>query len=470
MKAAPEKTLSGTEILDEALLDQAHRLAAEYLQTIQHRHVGARATREELMRGLSVPLSENGDDPARVIDALAAQAERGAIGSAGPRYFGFVIGGSLPVTGAADWLTTTWDQNAGIFATSPISSVAEEVARGWLLELFDLPRDAGLGFTTGCQMANFTCIAAARHAVMRNAGWNVEENGLVGGPHVNIVLSAEAHVTIHVALRMLGFGTKNAIIVPSDEQGRMRASDLRRTLAGLQGPTIVCAQAGNVNSGSFDPLGEIAAVTREHGAWLHVDGAFGLWARTTTRTRALVEGIEQADSWATDAHKWLNVPYDNGIAIIRDSAAQRSAMTSTAAYLQQTSGVERDPFEWAPEFSRRARGFTVYAALRFLGRRGVAELIDRGCARARQFVELLRKDPRVEILNDVVLNQVLVRFGGSDELTRAVIGRVQKEGTCWLGGTTWHGVAAMRISVSHWATSEQDVEMSAEAILRCLNE
>jgi glutamate/tyrosine decarboxylase-like PLP-dependent enzyme len=251
MKAATEKTVSENEILDEAVLDQAHRLAAEYLRTLPQRHVGARATREELLRGLAVPLSENGDEAARVIDALASQAERGAIGSAGPRYFGFVIGGSLPVTVAADWLTTTWDQNAGIFVTSPLSSVAEEVARGWLLDLFGLPRDAGLGFTTGCQMANFTCIAAARHAVMRNAGWNVEENGLVGGPHVNIVLSAESHVTIHVALRMLGFGTKNALIVPTDEQGRMIVAELRRTLSGLTGPTIVCAQAGNVNSGAL---------------------------------------------------------------------------------------------------------------------------------------------------------------------------------------------------------------------------
>ncbi|MBK5259604.1 MAG: aspartate aminotransferase family protein [Thermoanaerobaculia bacterium] len=449
------------------MLDRAHRHAADFLKKLPERHVAARASREELLQGLSVSLPDQGDDAAKVLDALAAQGERGAIASAGPRYFGFVIGGSLPVAVAADWLTTAWDQNSGIYVTSPLSSVIEDVARTWLLDLLGLPSDAGLGFVTGCQMANFTCLGSARHAVLRDAGWNVEENGLAGSPNVNIVLSEESHVTIHVALRMLGFGTRGAIRVPADEQGRMRAEALKQTLEGLRGPTIVCAQAGNVNTGAFDPLEEIAKIAKDHKAWLHVDGAFGLWARASSTKRHLANGIDHADSWATDAHKWLNVPYDCGVAIVRDAKAQRASMTSTAPYLQQTSGVERDAIDWVPEFSRRARAVTVYAALRALGRKGVEELVDRNCAQARLFADLLRKSKRVRILNDVVLNQVLVRFDDSDERTREVIARVQKDGTCWLAGTTWQGKGAMRISVSNWATTDRDVERSSEAILRC---
>jgi glutamate/tyrosine decarboxylase-like PLP-dependent enzyme len=456
------------KIHDENLLDRAHRHALDFLRALPERHVGARATRQELESALAVPLSEDGEDGATVIDALAAQADRGTIASAGPRYFGFVIGGSLPVTLAADWLTGTWDQNAGIFATSPLSSVVEGVARTWLLELFGLPPTAGVGFVTGCQMANFTCLAAARHAVLRRAGWSVEDDGLQGAPRVNVVVSAESHVTIHTSLRMLGFGTRAMQPVPTDEQGRMKADDLRRLLENLSGPTIVCAQAGNVNSGAVDPLRELAAAAREHDAWLHVDGAFGLWAAATRSRRHLVDGVELADSWATDAHKWLNVPYDSGVAVVGDYNAHRAAMTVAASYLVQTSGVERDPFEWAPEFSRRARGFAVYAALRTLGRRGIEALVERCCERARQMAAILARDPRVKVLNDVVLNQVLVRFDDDDVTTRNVIARVQAEGTCWLGGTTWHEMAAMRISFSNWATGETDVERSAEAILGAL--
>jgi glutamate/tyrosine decarboxylase-like PLP-dependent enzyme len=453
-------------IVDEPLLALAHRHAVRYLRELPERHVGARASRQELEEALKVALSDAGDDPARVLDVLAAQAERGAIGSAGPRYFGFVIGGSLPITLAADWLTGAWDQNAGIFATSPLASVVEDITRGWLLELLGLPDSAGVGFVTGCQMANFTGLAAARHGVLRRAGWDVEIDGLAGAPRVNIVAGAEAHVTIHTSLRMLGFGTRGMQPVPADAQGRMIAAELRKLLENLSGPTIICAQAGNVNTGAVDPLREIAAIAREHEAWLHVDGAFGLWAAASREKRALVDGVELADSWATDAHKWLNVPYDCGIAIVRDRNAHRSAMTVTAEYLEQTAGAERDPFEWAPEFSRRARGVTVYAALRTLGRRGVEELVDRCCARARQMAALLAKDPRVKVLNDVVLNQVLVRFHDDDAKTRETVANVQRDGTCWLAGTTWHNLAAMRVSFSNWATSEEDVERSAEAILR----
>ncbi len=458
--------MSRNDLVDEPLLDRVRNHAAHFLRALPERHVGARATRDELLSALRAPLGDRGDDPAAIIDLLAAQGDRGAIACAGPRYFGFVIGGSYPIALAADWLTSTWDQNPGIYATSPVVSVIEDVAREWLLDLFDLPRESGLGFVTGCQMANFTCLAAARHGVLRRLGWDVETDGLAGAPRINLVTSAESHVTIDVAMRYLGFGTRHLLRVETDREGRMRADRLRRLLDNLSGPTILCAQAGNVNTGAFDPLREIGAIARERGAWLHVDSAFGLWARASRELRHLADGIELADSWATDAHKWLNVPYDNGVAIVRHAEDQRAAMTSTAAYLVQTEGVERDSVDWVPEFSRRGRGITVYATLRALGRAGVEELVDRCCARARQMADILRRVPGVEILNDVVLNQVLVRFGDDDELTRRVIAGVQQEGTCWLGGTTWQEKAAMRISVSNWSTTEEDAKRSAEAILR----
>jgi glutamate/tyrosine decarboxylase-like PLP-dependent enzyme len=454
--------------VDEPLLDLAHRHAVEYLRGLPERHVGPRATREEIMAALDVPLSDAGEDPAVVIDSLAGQAERATMGSASPRFFGFVIGGSLPVALATDWLSGAWDQNAGLHVAAPMAMVAEEIARTWLLDLFDLPRESSVGFVTGCQMANFTCLAAARHGVLRRAGWNVEEDGLHGAPRVNLVVSAESHVTVDVSMRYLGFGTRSLLRVETDDQGRIRPDRMRRLLDNLSGPTIVCAQAGNVNTGSFDPLGEIAAIAHEHEAWLHVDSAFGLWARASRQRSALADGIELADSWATDAHKWLNVPYDCGVSFVRDSSAHRASMTTTAAYLEQTTGAERDAVDWNPEFSRRARGLPVYSALRHLGRRGVEDLVDRLCDRATQMAELLRKDSRVEILNDVRLNQVLVRIGNDDALTREVVARVQRDGTCWMAGTTWHGVAAIRISVSNWATSEDDIERSARAILAAI--
>lgn len=455
------------KVVDETLLDRARDHAVRFLSGLPDRRVGVTATRDELLSALRVPLSTEGEPASVVLDALAGGVDPGIMACAGPRYFGFVIGGSLPVAVAADWLTSAWDQNAGIYVTSPAASVVEDVAREWLLDLLDLPRSSGLGFVTGCQMANYTALAAARHGVLRRVDWNVEEEGLAGAPRVNIVAGATAHVTIYGALRYLGFGTRAVQHVECDEQGRMRPEKLRELLAHLNGPTIVCAQAGNVNSGSVDPMREIAAIAHEHDAWLHVDGAFGLWGRASARHRPLLDGVDLADSWATDAHKWLNVPYDCGIVIVRDAAAHRASMTTAAEYLEQTDGKERDEFDWAPEFSRRGRGFTVYAALRHLGRDGIEAMIDRNCAQARQFAEVLSRDPRVTILNDVVLNQVLVRFGDDDVTTRTVIANVQKEGTCWLAGTTWHGVAAMRISVSNWSTTSEDVERSAAAILRC---
>jgi len=450
----------------DALLERARSHASRYLQEQPVRHVGAVASQDEIAAALHAPLPEHGEDDGSVLDLLASQAGRGAVASGSPRYFGFVIGGSHPVALAADWLVSTWDQNAGIHATSPLSAVIEDIAAGWLVDLFDLPAGSQAGFVTGCQMASFTCLAAARHGVLRRAGWDVEADGLHGAPRINLVVSAEAHVTIDVAFRYLGMGTRSLLRVDTDAQGRMRADHLREVLDAVEGPTIVCAQAGNVNTGAFDPLREIGTLANARNAWLHIDGAFGLWARASRAYRALADGIELADSWSTDAHKWLNVPYDSGVAIVRHAADHRAAMTSAAAYLIQTSGAERDAVDWVPEFSRRARGVPVYATLRALGREGVEDLVDRCCARARQISELLAAAPGVRILNDVVLNQVLVRFGEDDDLTRAVVTGVQDEGTCWLSGTTWHGQSAMRISVSNWATSEDDATRSADAILR----
>jgi glutamate/tyrosine decarboxylase-like PLP-dependent enzyme len=456
------------------LLNRAAAIANEFLGGLGERTPRPTASIDTLRRSFDVSLTDEGEAAVDVLDAISSSAEGGLTGSAGPRYFGFVIGGSLPVALAADWLVSAWDQNAGIYVTSPASSVVEEVAARWLLDLLHLPRTASVGFVTGCQMANFTALAAARHSVLRRAGWNVEEQGLSGAPRVHIIVGAEAHITIHSSLRMLGFGTKTLTATPTDAEGRMIPEELAKTLRSIDGPIIVCSQAGNVNTGAIDPIEELVAVARDRGAWLHVDGAFGLWAAASPRRRGLLRGVELADSWATDAHKWLNVPYDSGIAIVADSAAHRAAMTLSAAYLEQTAGAERDPIDWVPEFSRRARAFPIYAAIRSLGRSGVADLVDRCCSHAQRFAERLRKDRRVRILADVVLNQVLVRFElegrDPDELTRNVIRRVQQEGTCWLGGTTWHGKAAMRISVSNWSTTEADVDASADAILRCIEE
>jgi glutamate/tyrosine decarboxylase-like PLP-dependent enzyme len=452
-----------------ALLKRTQELALEFLDTLPHRRVGPVVTVDELRAALGGPLPERGEEPLATIERLARAADPGLVGMAGPRYFGFVIGGHLPAALAADWLTSAWDQNATLYVSAPSNSVAEEVAAGWLLEILDLPRTASVGFTTGGMMANFTALAAARHAILQRRGWDVEARGLYGAPEIDVVIGAEAHVTILAALQMLGLGRERVKKVPADGQGRMDAAALREVLRSCDGPLIVCSQAGNVNTGAFDPLDEIATAVRERpqrDAWLHVDGAFGLWAQAVPAFAHLAQGAGRADSWAADSHKWLNVPYDSGIVIVNDPQAHRAAMTIAAPYLVQTDGDERDPFDYVPEFSRRARGFTVWAALRSLGRSGIADLIERCCALARRFADLLRDEPGVEILNDVVLNQVLVRFGASDEQTREVVARVQADGTCWLGGTTWHGMAAMRISVSNWSTTEADVDLSAAAILR----
>jgi glutamate/tyrosine decarboxylase-like PLP-dependent enzyme len=451
---------------DADLLQRAAGISLEFLDGLPERRVGPGAEAGELRAALGGPLPDVGEDPLAVLEHLARGADPGLVAMAGPRYFGFVIGGHLPAALAADWLTSTWDQNATLYTTSPANSVAEEVSSGWLLDLLGLPPQASVGFVTGAQMANFTCLAAARHEVLQRAGWDVEANGLFGAPEIDVVLGDEAHVTVLVALQMLGLGHQRVKRVGMDDQGRMKADALREALRGCTGPLIVCAQAGNVNTGSFDPLDEIVAAAHERGAWVHVDGAFGLWAAASPALRHLVRGAGAADSWAVDAHKWLNVPYDCGLAIVAHPEAHRAAMLATAAYVPSSGDPVRDPFDFTPEFSRRARGFTVWAALRSLGRAGVVELVERCCALARRMADRLRGQPGVEILNDVALNQVLVRFGDSDERTREVIRRVQEDGTCWLGGSTWHGKAVMRISVSNWSTTADDIDLSAEAILR----
>lgn len=376
-----------------------------------------------------------------------------------------MIGGALPVAVAADWLTSAWDQNAGAYVASPALSVAEEAAAGWVRDLLGLPPGCGVGFVTGCQMAHFTCLAAARHSVLREVGWDVEAHGLRDGPAVRVIASEQAHVTVVVACRMLGLGAERVRQVSTDAQGRMLPAELETALAEQEGPTIVCAQAGEINTGAFDPIAEILELCRARGAWCHVDGAFGLWAAVSPTRRHLAEGFGRADSWATDGHKWLNVPYDCGIAAVADSSAHRAAMTSTSAYVPDHGTDLPWGVDWTPEFSRRARGVPVYAALRSLGRSGLAKLIDGSCDQAERMANRLADADGVEILNDVVLNQVLVRFDDDDQTTNAVIERTQQDGTCWLSGSNFRGRAVMRVSFVGWQTTADDVDRSAAAIL-----
>jgi glutamate/tyrosine decarboxylase-like PLP-dependent enzyme len=444
------------------LLRQTAEVAADYLETLATRAVFPAVTPEELREALGGPLPEEPSDPQQVIADLAASAERGVVAMGSGRYFGFVIGGTLPAALAADWLTSAWDQNAGLYVGGPSASVVEQVAGEWLVELLRLPADVSIGFVTGTQMAHVTALAAARFHVLDAVGWDVGRDGLQGAPRVRVLVGAQRHVTVDRALRLLGLGTPR--IVDADDQGRLRLPALRAALAEGDGPAIVCAQAGDVNTGAFDPLEEIAAVAQESGAWLHVDGAFGLWAAVSPRLRYLVAGIERADSWTTDAHKWLNVPYDSGIVLCAHPESHRAAMNVSASYLIQDEGVRRvrDQLDWVPEFSRRARGFAVYAALRSLGRSGVVELVERCCATARRFAERIVDVPGVELLNGVVLNQVLFRFE-NDDRTDAVLQRVQESSRVWMSGTTWDGRKAIRLSVSNWQTGEDEADLAVEA-------
>ena len=442
-----------------AILDDALRRAQAYLEGLKSRPVAPSAAAVAALSELECPLPSrpsNPEDTLAVLDRLISPA---TLASAGPRFFGFVIGGSLPISLAANWLAGAWDQNAALYLTTPGVASLESCALRWLIELFELPPDSAGAFVTGATVANFTALAAARNGTLAREGWNVEADGLFGAPPVTVITGDEAHTTLLKSLGMLGLGRSRIVRVPVDGEGRMRVG----ALPAIAGPTIVCLQAGNVNSGAFDPFDELIEQAHASGAWVHVDGAFGLWAKAVPRLREHARGIEKADSWATDAHKWLNVPYDSGLAFVRDGRRLKEAMAVTAEYLP-TDTHERNPSDFTPELSRRARGVEVWAALHALGREGLAELFERNCRQARRFAAGLRAAGH-EILNEVGLNQVLVVFG-SPERTRSVIDAIQRDGTCWCGGTVWQGRTAMRISVSSWATTDEDVERSLAAMLR----
>lgn len=454
------------------VLQTGSELATDFLENVGQRPVGRPVDFQKLVQRLRVPLQAEGEDPGVVIRDLVQAADPGIVATPGPRYFGFVVGGAHPIAVAADWLTAAWDQNAFSYLLSPAAAAVEEVCRQWLLELLGLPADMTAGFATGATMANFTGLAAARHASLKRLGWDVETRGLLGAPEIAVVAGEESHIAIFGSLQLLGLGRDRVTKIKTDDQGRMCADELDRVLAGIKSPVIVCAQAGNVDTGSFDPIEEIATLVHERKGWLHVDGAFGLWAAASARLRHLVRGISQADSIVMDCHKWLNVPQDSGVIFVRDEAAHRAAMTWTAPYFMPRSDA-RDNYAFVPEASRRARGFAVYATLRALGRHGIAALIERCCALAARMAATLAQHPQVQILNDVVLNQILVRFSAPGRepvaFTKAVINSIHEDGTCWAGGTTWHGMDAMRISVSNWSTTEADIDRSAEAILKCVD-
>jgi glutamate/tyrosine decarboxylase-like PLP-dependent enzyme len=440
------------------LLMSAAERAIRYRESLDERRVTPLQESLARISELGGPLPEHPADAETILALLDEIGSPATVTTAGGRYFGFVNGSSLPATLAANWLTGAWDQNAALSIEAPAAVALEEIALGWLIDLFGLPAECGGAFVTGATMANFACLAAARNFVLKNAEWDVEARGLFGAPEISVVVGEEVHPTLLKALGMLGLGRERVLTVPTDGQGRMRADAFPE----LAKPAIVCIQAGNVNTGAFDPAPEICALARRAGAWVHVDGAFGLWAAASPVRTALVKGFADADSWATDAHKWLNVPYDSGLSFVRHPDALRAAMSLSAPYLPM--GSSREPMHYTPETSRRARGVEVWAALRSLGRAGLADLIERTCRHAERFATGFR-EVGYRVLNDVVVNQVLVYFG-DEETTRRVIAGIQEDGTCWCGGTVWQGQPAMRISVSSWATTEEDVERSLAAMLR----
>ena len=443
----------------KGILTDASARAIRYLEGLDMRSVAPTPAAVAQLRTLDTPLPAKANDPAATLRLLDEVGSPATTAMAGPRFFGFVIGGSLPVTLAANWLAGAWDQNSAYFRATPGTAYLEQVALRWLLDVLQLPPECSGAFVTGATVANLCALAAARHAVLKAAGWNVEAQGLFGAPPITVIVGAEVHPSVTKSLGLLGLGRSRVVKVPVDHQGRMRAAQL----PAISGPTIVCVQAGNVNTGAFDPIAEICERAHAAGAWVHVDGAFGLWAAVTPERRHLAAGIAQADSWATDAHKWLNVPYDSGLAFVRDGHALQAAMAITAEYLP-TQSHYRNPADFTPELSRRARGVEVWAALHSLGREGLAAMIERNCAQARRFAEKLSA-AGCEILNEVVLNQVLVAFGDAAQTNR-VIAAVQADGTCWAGVTIWQGRTAMRLSVSSWATTDSDVDRSAAAIIR----
>ena len=442
----------------EQLLKVTAARATHYLHGLGERPVAPTPAARERLAQLDEPLPTHPTDAEAVIALLDEVGSPATMASAGPRFFGFVVGGSVPAALAANWLAGAWDQNAGLTILSPINAKLEEVAMRWTLDVLGLPAGCGVGFVTCATQANFAGLAAARHALLARQGWNVETQGLFGAPPITVVVGDEVHVSVLKALTLLGLGRERVIRVPVDGQGRMRAD----ALSPLDDRTILCVQAGNVNTGAFDPAEAIIPKAKAAGAWVHVDGAFGLWAAAVPARAHLLGGFAEADSWATDAHKWLNVPYDSGLVFVREPQHLHAAMSVSAAYLVQDQ--KREPFEYTPEFSRRARGVEVWAALRSLGQEGLADLVERTCRYATRFAEGLRR-AGYSVLNDVVLNQVLVSFGEA-ETTRRVIAALQEEGTCWCGGTVWQGQTAMRISISSWATTDEDVEQSLEAMIR----
>ena len=440
------------------LLDDAARRASRYLESLDARSVAPGKEAVAALAGFDLAFPEHSSTAEAVLTELDEIGSPATMASAGGRFFGFVIGGALPVTVAANWLATAWDQNASFVVTAPANAALEKVSLRWAKDILHLPSHSAGGFVTCATAANFAALAAARHTLLARAGWDVEAHGLFGAPPLTVVVGDEVHASMLKSLSLVGFGRDRVVRVPVDAQGRMRLDAFPE----VDDCTIVCLQAGNVNSGAFDPISQICERAHSHGAWVHVDGAFGLWAAAAPARAHLVRGAEDADSWATDAHKWLNVPYDSGLVFTRDADALRKAMSIGGAYLAQDE--DRVPYQYTPDFSRRARGIEVWAALRHLGRPGLADLIERTCRGAGRFAEGLRAAGYC-VLNEVVLNQVLVSFGSS-ERTLEVIGRVQRDGTCWCGGTVWQGHTAMRISVSSWATTEADVERSLAAILR----
>jgi glutamate/tyrosine decarboxylase-like PLP-dependent enzyme len=448
------------------LFGRAASMAAEYRSAVAAMPAAAAGDGDAVRAGFEVELPAGPTPPEKVLEELAAAAAPGLVATAGPRYFGFVIGGSLPAACAADILTTGWDQCAYNEVLSPAAAAAERAAGGWAKELLGLPATASVGFVTGAQAANTVGLAVGRHRVLADGGWDVERDGLLGAPRVRVVASAERHATIDRALRLLGLGAAVVEPVTTDDNGAIDVDDLRGVLQRGDEPVIVCLQAGNVNTGACDDFAAAIPLARDHNAWVHVDGAFGLWAAASPGTRRLTEGVELADSWACDAHKWLNVPYDSGLAFCADAHLHAKVMSYSASYLVGSGAASDFTLgDLVPESSRRARGFAVWAALRQLGRGGVAELVDRSCSLARRMGERLSAGGAT-IHNDIVLNQVLVGLGTDDAHVERVVQAVQQDGTCWLGGTTWRGQRLVRVSVSNWTTTEADIDRSAEAILR----
>jgi glutamate/tyrosine decarboxylase-like PLP-dependent enzyme len=452
-----------------ALFTRAVEHASDFRDRIADRPPRPTITATELQALFDGPTPEVGEDPFAVIDRLNAAADPGLTGSTGPRFFGWVIGASHPVGVAADMLTSAWGQNAGLYACAPAAAMAEKVAARWLLDVLRLPRECSVGFVTGATMAIFVSLAAARNAVLARIGWDVEADGLIGAPRVRVLIGEDAHVTVLAALRYLGLGSRPTR-VRTDAEGRMDANALGLALAEGTGPAIVIAQAGQINTGAFDPMPPIARLCRQHGAWLHVDGAFGLWARAVPELSDLTAGLDEADSWSIDGHKWLQLPYDSGFAVVRDVAAHRRAMWTTASYLPPADSAEYDPGQFVPELSRRARGFAAWAQFRALGRQGIAALVRRHRALARHLAIRLASEAGVHVLNTVHLNQVIVTFGGGtveqrNALTRATIARLQSDNICLAGGADWHGAWALRLSLISAPLTERDVDRLAVAIL-----